>query len=120
MPLDEVEWSAGDATLRLWHGGRAAISNGDRLLAFDTTVILGALTAEPRDVVRYDGASYSLELDGSNAGIPGLQIPAGLGPETKLPVGIELDGPAGSDRRLIALGLAMKKILGRLPAPAHD
>jgi len=52
---------------------------------------------------------------GSNAGIPGLQVPAGLGATSKLPVGIELDGPAGSDRRLIALGLAIEGVLGRLP-----
>lgn len=54
---------------------------------------------------------------GSNAGIPGLQVPAGLGAASKLPVGIELDGPAGSDRRLIALGLAIEGVLGRLPPP---
>jgi mandelamide amidase len=54
---------------------------------------------------------------GSNAGIPGLQLPAGLGPASGLPVGIELDGPAGSDRRLIAIGLALEKLLGRLPPP---
>jgi mandelamide amidase len=55
---------------------------------------------------------------GSNAGLPGLQIPAGLGATSKLPVGLELDGPAGSDRRLVALGLAIERVLGRLPAPA--
>jgi len=52
-----------------------------------------------------------------NAGIPGIQIPAGLGSKTGLPVGLELDGPSGSDRRLIALGLAIEKLLGRIPAP---
>jgi mandelamide amidase len=52
---------------------------------------------------------------GSNAGIPGIQVPAGLGPESKLPVGLEFDGPAGSDRRLLALGLAVERVLGRLP-----
>ena len=35
---------------------------------------------------------------GSNAGVPGLQIPIGIGATSKLPVGLELDGPAGSDR----------------------
>jgi len=54
---------------------------------------------------------------GSNAGIPGLQLPAGLGATSKLPVGIELDGPAGGDRRLIALGLAIEGVLGRLAPP---
>lgn len=54
---------------------------------------------------------------GSNAGLPGLQLPAGLGPTSGLPVGIELDGPAGSDRHLIAIGLALERVLGRLPPP---
>ena len=54
---------------------------------------------------------------GSNAGVPGIQIPVALGASSKLPVGIELDGPAGSDRRLLAIGMAMEKIFGRLPAP---
>jgi mandelamide amidase len=35
-----------------------------------------------------------------------------------LPVGIEIDGPLGSDRRLLALGMAMEKVLGRLPDPS--
>lgn len=55
---------------------------------------------------------------GSNAGIPGLQLPAGLGAASGLPVGLELDGPAGSDRRLLAVGLAVEGVLGRLPPPA--
>ncbi|HEX7045866.1 MAG TPA: indoleacetamide hydrolase [Burkholderiales bacterium] len=53
---------------------------------------------------------------GSNAGIPGLQMPIGFGAASKLPIGIELDGPAGSDRRLIAIGLALERVFGRLPA----
>jgi indoleacetamide hydrolase len=54
---------------------------------------------------------------GSNAGVPGLQIPIALGATSKLPVGIELDGPAGSDQRLLAVGLALEKLFGRLPPP---
>jgi mandelamide amidase len=54
---------------------------------------------------------------GSNAGLPGLQIPMGLAGSPLLPVGLELDGPAGSDRRLVALGMAMERVLGRLPPP---
>ena len=56
---------------------------------------------------------------GSNAGIPGLQLPMALGATSRLPIGLELDGPAGSDRRLLAAGLALEKLLGRLPAPAR-
>jgi Asp-tRNA(Asn)/Glu-tRNA(Gln) amidotransferase A subunit family amidase len=53
---------------------------------------------------------------GSNAGIPGLSIPAGLGP-SGLPVGIEIDGPRGSDARLLAIGLAIERVLGRTSPP---
>jgi Asp-tRNA(Asn)/Glu-tRNA(Gln) amidotransferase A subunit family amidase len=54
---------------------------------------------------------------GSNAGIPGLTIPAGLGPTTGLPVGLSLDGPRGSDARLLAIGMAIENLLGRTPPP---
>jgi indoleacetamide hydrolase len=56
---------------------------------------------------------------GSNAGLPGLTIPAGLGPATSLPVGISLDGPPNSDERLLAIGIAIEKVLGRTPPPAR-
>jgi indoleacetamide hydrolase len=54
---------------------------------------------------------------GSNAGIPGLTIPAGLGPTTGLPVGLSLDGPRGSDARLLAIGMAIENLLGPTPPP---
>ena len=54
---------------------------------------------------------------GSNAGIPGLTVPAGLGPSTGLPVGLSLDGPRGSDERLLAIGMAIERGLGRIPPP---
>lgn len=54
---------------------------------------------------------------GSNAGIPGIQLPLALGATSKLPVGLELDGPAGSDRRLLSIGLALEKLIGRIPPP---
>ena len=48
---------------------------------------------------------------GSNAGIPGLSLPTGLTP-TGLPVGMELDGPAGSDERLLAVAAAVEEAVG--------
>ena len=41
------------------------------------------------------------------AGIPGLSMPAGL-TRSGLPVGMELDGPKGSDRLLLGIGLALE------------
>ena len=62
------------------------------------------------------GTSIRNTDPGSNAGIPGLSIPAGL-TAGGLPVGIEIDGPLGSDQKLLALGMAIENVLGRLPDP---
>ena len=53
---------------------------------------------------------------GSTAGLPGLVVPAALSNEG-LPVSLELDGPAGSDRKILGIGLALEKVLGHLPPP---
>jgi indoleacetamide hydrolase len=53
---------------------------------------------------------------GSTAGLPGLVLPAGM-TATGLPIAMEFDGPTGSDRELLALGLNLERVLGRLPAP---
>ena len=54
---------------------------------------------------------------GSVAGIPGLSLRAGL-TAAGLPVGIEIDGPEGSDRQLLAIGAALERLLpsGRPPS----
>ncbi len=54
---------------------------------------------------------------GSTGGLPGVIVPADLNNEG-LPVSLELDGPAGSDRDLLGIGLAVESVLGRLPPPA--
>jgi mandelamide amidase len=46
-------------------------------------------------------------------------LPAGQTPEG-LPIGFELDGPAGRDRRLLAIAASIEALLPRLPAPAPD
>jgi mandelamide amidase len=53
---------------------------------------------------------------GSNAGIPGITIPIAR-TQAGLPIGLGLDGPAGSDRKLLSIGLALEKLFGRVPAP---
>jgi len=51
--------------------GLGLAANGDRLIAFETTVSLaGGVVARPGDIVRYDGASYSVEFDANAAGVP--------------------------------------------------
>lgn len=56
---------------------------------------------------------------GSNAGIPGVSVPIGLTGDG-LPVGLELDGPAWSDRRLLGIARAVERVFGTLPAPRPE
>lgn len=87
-------------------------------LAFPTVTKV-AMDASPDSSSIGNFLAYIQNTDpGSNAGIPGLQVPIGLGASSKLPVGLELDGPAGSDRKLIGIGLALENLFGRLPPPA--
>jgi indoleacetamide hydrolase len=86
-------------------------------IAFPTTPKV-AIAAQPDSSSVENFLLFIQNTDpGSNAGVPGIQIPLALGASSKLPVGIELDGPAGSDRRLLAIGMAMENLFGRLPAP---
>jgi indoleacetamide hydrolase len=50
---------------------------------------------------------------GSNAALPGLSLPIGL--SGGLPVGLAIEGPAGSDRRLLAIGAAIEAALPPMP-----
>ena len=50
----------------------------------------------------------------SNAGIAAISIPAGSS-RAGLPIGMELDGPAGSDRHLLAIAAAIETIIHRSP-----
>lgn len=73
------------------------------LIGADTTVSINGIdmpfaTAIGRNI-----------LPGSTAGLPGLVIPCGRA--QGLPVSIELDGPAGSDRQLLAIGTAVAALL---------
>jgi len=54
---------------------------------------------------------------GSAAALPGVVIPAGMTSDG-LPLGIEIDGPSGSDRKLLAIAAAIESILPGLSGPA--
>ena len=53
----------------------------------------------------------------TNAGIPSVSIPAGL-TAGGLPVGMQIDGPLGSDANLLAIGMGMEAVWGPVKAPA--
>ena len=48
-------------------------------------------------------------------GMPALNVPAGM--SRGLPVGLELDALPGHDAELLGIGIAVEKILVRIPAP---
>jgi mandelamide amidase len=54
---------------------------------------------------------------GSVAGLPGVALPLGM-TRAGLPVGIELDGPIGSDGGLLATALSIEALAPRLPPPS--
>ncbi len=102
------------------HYQQTFANNGLDAIAFPTT---------PRVAIPSNADSSSLENfglfiqntdPGSNAGIPGIQIPIALGAASRLPIGLELDGPAGSDERLLAIGMALDTVFGRLPPPRRS
>lgn len=95
-------------------------------LMFPTTRVAAPLidAARGSSTISIDGgppvdtfAALNRNADpGSAAGLPGLTLPAGLTPGG-LPVGLGLDGPMGSDARLLGIGLSMEAVLGVLPPP---
>jgi len=68
------------------------------------------------ETVRFEPVISRNISPGSTGGLPGLIVPAELNREG-LPVCLELDGPAGSDTRLLAIGRAVEDVLGHLPPP---
>jgi Asp-tRNA(Asn)/Glu-tRNA(Gln) amidotransferase A subunit family amidase len=111
------------------HRPRLQAAYRDHFRTHNIAAIVLPTTALP---ARPIGADAEVELNGrkvptfatylrntrvmTTAGIPGLSIPAGL-TVSGLPVGLEFDAPAGTDRELLGIGLAAEAVLGRLPAP---
>jgi uncharacterized repeat protein (TIGR01451 family) len=86
-PEDVVRYEGGAYTLEF--DGSAAglpagvgvdavsVSGGRLVLSFDTRVTLGAITADPEDLVRFVGSGFTLFFDGSAHGVPaGLNLDA--------------------------------------------
>lgn len=85
----------------------ALAANGDRLFGLESTTNLsGGVVATPRDIVRWNGGGYAIELDGTAEGLPrGTAIDAvAPGPEQSLLVSFDttvvLDGTTFADEDL--------------------
>lgn len=122
---DEVYAAAVTDLRPLVQSGYAEVFAANRLdaLVFPTTPLAAQAIAGSDMTVSLNGEdvptfqTFIRNTDpGSIAGIPGLTLPIGLTAEG-LPVGLELDGPAFSDRHLLALGLAVEAALPKIQAP---
>jgi Asp-tRNA(Asn)/Glu-tRNA(Gln) amidotransferase A subunit family amidase len=78
-------------------GDEGELSVGHRKMSFDVAVGRNIAT-------------------GSRTGLPGLVIPTGIAADG-LPVSMEFDGPAGTDRTLLGLGLSLERVLGHVRPP---
>jgi Asp-tRNA(Asn)/Glu-tRNA(Gln) amidotransferase A subunit family amidase len=83
-------------------------------LFFPTTAIVAPIANEEANLPsNFDYLIQNTE-PAASAGLPCIQLPVGLGSSTGLPVGVELDGPQWSDRRLLAIGQLLESIIGRI------
>jgi mandelamide amidase len=92
-------------------------------IVFPTTIFPASRIGDEINDVELNGRRMPFDqaiarniAPGSTAGLPGLVLPAGLTSDG-LPIALEFDGPAGSDRSLLRLGLNLETVLGRLPPP---
>ncbi|XP_065914005.1 indoleacetamide hydrolase-like [Dysidea avara] len=86
-------------------------------IIFPTTPLPARLIEGIDETVEINGVkvptfpAYNRNMDPSSiAGIPSLTLPAGKSSEG-LPIGVDIEGPANSDRRLLAIGLLLESIL---------
>jgi len=95
---------------------------GVAAIVFPATMIPPPLIGEDVEVsiggkkIPFETAVARNIAPGSTAGLPGLVLAAGTVPGG-LPIALEFDGQAGSDRSLLALGLSLERVLGAVPAP---
>lgn len=115
-PAYEAAMSTGRPALQKLYADTFARERLDALVFPTTPKIAIAANADSSSLENF--LMFIQNTDpGSNAGLPGLQLPIALAQTAGVPIGIELDGPAGSDRRLLAIGLSLEKLFGRLPPP---
>ena len=92
-------------------------------IVFPATLVPPPLIGEETTLTVGGGRSLPFEVavarniaPGSTAGLPGLVLPAGL-TASGVPVAVEFDSPAASDRALLALGLSLERALGPIAPP---
>lgn len=95
-------------------------------IIFPTTILPARPIQGAMETVELNGqqvptlASYIHNTDpASIAALPGISLPVGL-TASGLPVGMEIDGPEQSDRRLLAVAKTLEEIVGFTARPPPD
>lgn len=112
--MEEPYWEAIEVhrPLLIQEYGRIFADNQLDALVFPTTPAVAKL-ANPESSSLANFLLFIQNTDpGSNAGMPGLTMPMGLTSEG-LAAGIEIDGLADDDERILSIGLALEKILNK-------
>jgi len=117
-PAYDAAMKTGRPTLKQLYARTFDANRLDALVFPTVPHVAMAATPQSSSVPVFFGAIRNTD-PGSNAAIPGVQLPIALGASSHLPVGLEIDGPAGSDRHLIAIGMAVQALFGPLPAPGR-
>lgn len=93
-----------------------ALEDCDALLAPASPVTawkLGAFLRDPLATYKMDLLTLGLNL----AGLPGLCLPAGLGGESRLPVGLQIFGRAFDEQGVISIAAALEAALPSIGSP---
>ena len=93
-----------------------ALEECDALLAPVTPVTawqFGAYTEDPLTAYKMDVLTLGLNL----AGNPGLCLPAGLGTQSGLPVGLQIFGRPFDEAGIISIGAALENAIGSIGIP---
>jgi len=86
-------------------------------IIFPTTPLTARPISDSRETVELNGerhptfATYIRNTDpASNAGLPALSIPLPI-EKSQMPVGVEINGPVNTDRRLLQIGKAIETLI---------
>ncbi|RWU19295.1 indoleacetamide hydrolase [Pseudomonas alkylphenolica] len=112
-PLYQAAQNGGRQALRERYQDLFELHQLDGLLFPTTTVVAPLANPEVNEPHSFERLIQNTE-PGASAGLPCIQLPIGRGHGSGLPVGIEVDGPAGSDRRLLAIGQLLESLFGRI------
>ncbi|WP_166360590.1 indoleacetamide hydrolase [Pseudomonas akapageensis] len=114
-PLYRAAMQGGKAALQAHYQALFSEDELDGLLFPTSPVIAPFAEAQVSEPGNFERLIQNTE-PAASAGLPCIQLPVGLGATSGMPIGLELDGPAGSDRRLLAIGIALEGVLGRIPS----